>query len=295
MDTRENTPLPEDPPVTVGDGEVERLLDKAQEMAEEIAASTGVDPGAPDPQGAPQAPADQTTDQTTDQAADQVADPLAGAESIEKTLAELGDLLNDTPSVAEGSEADAAAGQADENPPEQVGQDVAAQGAEAPPARADETAVRDSPAGESVAPVKSVGPSEAADGASAEGSSPDFDNDLAGDVNVDLSEPLQDAEPEDVAQAPDQAEKVGPRTKRSIKKLIAAARNSGRHVAKPAAITLVNAVLIPFLVLDRPFVNLSPVIKRRIGYLGLITVLMGIMSLVLPGMFEHNPYEHLEP
>ncbi len=262
MDTQENTSLPEDPPVTVGENEVERLLDQAQSLAEEIASSTGADADAPESPPAARAPAEDA------------ADPLAGADAVEKTLAELGDLVNGTQSTEangeDGPAPDPAAG-VSTGP---AGQDAPVV-AEATEPHADRETARDEPTDEALID--------------------DLDTELAAAIDVDLSEPLPGAGSDADAQTPDKSQQAKPRTRRSIKQLIAASRHLVVDAAKPAAVTVVNAILLPILILDRPFANLSPTTKRRIGQLALITVLMGIISLVLPGMFEHNPYEHLDP
>jgi hypothetical protein len=56
-----------------------------------------------------------------------------------------------------------------------------------------------------------------------------------------------------------------------------------------------RTILKPLVVIDRPFAGLSLATKKRIGYVALITFLMGLISFVLPGFCEHNPYRDMAP
>jgi hypothetical protein len=59
--------------------------------------------------------------------------------------------------------------------------------------------------------------------------------------------------------------------------------------------TIANFVLRLFVLLDRPFREMSSEAKLRIGLVGLVTILMGSAAWVLPCMISHNPYLEIGP
>jgi hypothetical protein len=253
----EDSPLPEDPPLTIAEDEVERLLSQAETLAGEIADSAGVDPPLPDGTSA-------EPDATS--AAKDEPDPLAAAEQIEQTLSELNDL------VAEANQPDTEP--AGEGAANEAGASLPLEGGEA---TQPET-------------VRAVA-GEAEDREKA--SEFDFDPSVEGDISVSFGE---GGSARDAGELPDDGTEFPAgqgSLKRPLKERLLAAGMSIPRAAKSAAATIPSAFLLLLENLDRPFAGVSPATKQLIGYIAIVTLLMGIASLVLPGLLEHNPYEKL--
>lgn len=77
------------------------------------------------------------------------------------------------------------------------------------------------------------------------------------------------------------------------KKLSGSVRMTLRFFKSCIAVAL-NCMLLTLSVLDWPFRSMSHRLKGAIGLIGLVTLVMGIMSWVLPGMMHENPFEHMD-
>jgi len=285
MDEQDKTHIPEDPPVTIGDDEVERLLTDAQDMVDEIASTAGIDAGAKE-------------HDRDSPFLDEKSDPLAGADNVQEVLSELNGLIgdDDAKSEEEASQPKTATVGAEETPTDQASDRDKNTATAASEARPDETAAVTSstaPSGDlsSQADEPNTTSAEVAkDG----GPDIEFDSELVVDSKADVSESTE----KDVAQAEADGKHTagvsGSRAKRIINKLLVASRTVvNRVILKGAAVS--RTILGVLVVLDRPFAALSPSVKRHIGFVAVATVLMGLASLILPGMLEHNPYESIEP
>jgi hypothetical protein len=262
MDNEENSPQPDDPPVTTGEDEVERLLAQAQALADDIATTTGVESAERDQDSAPSSQDVPTGDQS---------DALAAAETVEGKVTDLEGLV-----VGEASEPAPAEG-ADGQPPAK---------SKDPPAK---------PGAEAIDPPAEIAPPDKVDAADAapprdDPANRDTDTLLAGDVDLDLGRP---EEAEDDAGKGDETDSAESRPKGSFKERIAAARSSVTRTGHWVTNAVCRATATAFLVLDRPFANVPRRAKKLLGIIGLITLLTGVAAWVLPGMLEHNPYEHL--
>ncbi|MBN2561241.1 MAG: hypothetical protein JXQ75_09960 [Phycisphaerae bacterium] len=241
MEEQDSTSLPEDPPVTIKDQEVDHLLNQAQFLADDIASTTGVEPDERGAGSSSQAPA---TDGP---------DPLAAAQSVEQQIAKLDDLIADAKAESEGPSP---------RPP-----------------------TSDASTGKSkAAPVR--------DGASGF-SDLDFDADFADDVDVSLDDTAEPTGGQAQRKAPPVPKRLG--VVGLIRRMPLASRDAALGCVKRVAVAFRDTVVTVFVALDRPFANVSPVTKKHLGYVALITVLMGIACLILPGLLEHNPYEDMAP
>ena len=88
---------------------------------------------------------------------------------------------------------------------------------------------------------------------------------------------------------------AGDRPRRSVRRMIVDVLMAAPRFPVLVAKTASGAILTAFVVMDRPFANVSTEARKRIGWIAVITVLMGIASLWLPGLIEDNPYESIEP
>jgi hypothetical protein len=61
------------------------------------------------------------------------------------------------------------------------------------------------------------------------------------------------------------------------------------------AVAIPNLFMYSVILADRPFARLSPATKQTLGVVGLITLVMGVASIVLPKVLRSNPYAMMEP
>lgn len=250
----EKIPLPEDPPVTIAEDEVERLLSQAESLAGEIAAATGVDP-TPGGGESPPVPASPLGGEP---------DPLAATEDVERTLSDLNNL------VAEVQQQDSVG-----DP--QVGPGVRVEEAPAAPAAAEtaSTAVKPPAAGHEPGF--------------------DFDPSTVGESTVRLDEPGGIGDSGDPMLDGITGPRLSDGETRPFKKVLAGWLIAFPARAKAAAASVPRALLRLLEIVDRPFGGISPSTKRLIGYLAVVTLIMGIASWTLPSLLDHNPYEKLGP
>lgn len=250
MSEQEQPALPEDPPVTIAEDEVDRLLTQAQDLADDISSTAGAESAKPDPDKAPETPVDDEKD------------PLASAEAVDAALGELAELVGDA--------------QPDDGPPAK----------EVRPDASDASSETRSAAAQSETSGIDIDESELIDA--------DVRCDLGDDLNVDLAEPGETAAVRggDVGRVP-WRQRLG--EIRSIKSVLPKLPGMAAALAGRVVSSGMTTILRPLVVLDRPFAGLSPAAKRRIGYIAMVTLLMGLVSFVLPTMCEHNPYQDMQP
>lgn len=251
MSEQEQPALPEDPPVTIAEDEVDRLLTQAQDLADDISSTAGAESAKPDPDKAPETPVDDEKD------------PLASAEAVDAALGELAELVDDA--------------QPDDGAPATK---------EARPDASDASSETRSAAAQSETSGIDIDESELIDA--------DVRCDLGDDLNVDLAEPGETAAVRggDVGRVP-WRQRLG--EIRSIKSVLPKLPGMAAALAGRVVSSGMTTILRPLVVLDRPFAGLSPAAKRRIGYIAMVTLLMGLVSFVLPTMCEHNPYQDMQP
>jgi hypothetical protein len=268
----DNASLPNDP-LTAGEDDIERLLGQAETLAIEIATSTGVEPTSAAPA------ANATAEAGVPEGS--APDPLAATQAVEEQLAELDELVaaeqqtNDTATAAAN---DSATKAAPAGLPEGAGEAAAGAADEAPPPTNAEQAEVDTERDEIEGDVSAGAPED------------------HGVESKEGENAVQDAGPAVggfKANFADASEPVG--KCRSWKEWLIVVRESGPRVAKAAALAIPHAFLGILEAIDRPFAGLSPKTKRAIGYVALITVVMGIASLVLPSLLNNNPYANMPP
>ncbi len=253
---------PDDAPLSVGDEEVERLLQEAESLTAEIADDAGVETVPPDPDSAPQlGDHDQPGGQREPR-----PDPLTAAARAEKAVKGLGDLLNDsdadtppgtaTPTLATPSDATPEDELASPPPPQQDADDFDGFSG----LTDDDHDVFD-------AAATGGGTSEDHD----ETQTPDDRPTAAGEQT---SAGDESANPERPA--------IWPRCAGAFKTTVSRLRKAPKAV--PAGI---RAVIIWT---DKPFAGVSLGVKRALGAVALASILTGIAAWVLPGALAHNPF-----
>lgn len=249
-----NQPLPsEDPPLTVADDEVERLLSQAQSLAADIATLAKVEEPAV---ASPDIPIDLEQGKL---------DPAAATATLEQSVAELAGLVGDPDAAASArpdpsSSPEPAIPSVPSAPPQDAGHGLA-----------------DDPDHEAATSRHGL----------AETGGIAFDDALVGDVDVNLDESATPVPVEEIA------------TKSSFRAAAVASSlrerlTTWRRKLSTAGVRLAHrmpgGLVGVFVLFDRPFAGLSPATKQAIGYVAIVTILMGIASLVLPGLLESNPY-----
>ncbi len=264
-----NPPLPsEDPPLTVSDDEVERLLSQAQSLAADIATLARVEQ-------TPVSAAGGTIDLEKGD-----LDPAAATESLERSVDELAGLLGGPDGAASASPG---------STPPAGPSTVPTPGATV--ADAGGTLADDAGPGPSTA---GPGPSTAGPGSSTAGFGPTeaggipFDNALVGDVDVSLDEAASLAPPgggipaaggsRPAAALATWRERLGTWRRRM--------GTAGGRLAR----RMPGGIVGFFLLLDRPFAGVPATAKRMIGGVAVVTLLMGLLAWLLPGLLESNPY-----
>ncbi|MFQ5424560.1 MAG: hypothetical protein ACE5F9_11340 [Phycisphaerae bacterium] len=296
MAESEDNTTPE--PVPLADADVDRLLREAEVLTEEIVSETGAE--RPDPDGAADAAG-----------TIEAGDAIAAVEDAEQKILQLEDVLGAADEAASTSQV--AAETDDESPP------VVDQVARAPTSEPGEEYSPESSPSAPDAPTEGPAPSgpqvehnesgvdisaspEGADAASLMPplTAPESDTDAGAEPDTPVAADDNTADnPDDEGStetdvAVDESASV-PAAKRTIRQVAVAALRAGRRVFLTAMLALPNAFLRTLIVLDRPFAGLSPQAKRRIGLIGLVTLLMGLASILLPSLLHHNPYADIGP
>lgn len=234
----------DEPPISMSDAEVERLLDEATTLSQEIAEETGEALNEPsreesgDREAIVAQPADVAEPEPT-------TAPPPAAEQAKP----LPDLLQD-PDAAPTETAT----EAEQEP---------AANEEAPPQASDppETPKRS----EKI---------ETRDEADARKASPD--------AAEEESSTTEDAQEEEPPNAPSAKEKLATICRLTVK------------LIRAVPIVVANGFMMIFVVLDRPFRNVSPGLKWVLGMIGLATLLAGIAAWILPDMMNQNPFVEME-
>lgn len=269
-----NNPNPDQPPLTVGDQEIERLLQQAESLTHEIVEGVGAE-----------ASPDAATGNPAGQLGDAEPDPEAAVELVTQDVAQLVVDVSGRPtdaiyteSVVDASVDAETAGVVTANEPETVeAVNAVDQDVEAPD---DNAAIESSEANESeeLAQVEPTESDELVDAASTQESVADAE---PVEALADAPLPLTDSAPADLVSPP-----------RTFGGFI-------KHVAIYSARTIVFAVpnicIRLLMLVDWPFRGMSPGVKNALGVIGLITMLMGGVAMVAPSMMKHNPYAAMPP
>lgn len=106
------------------------------------------------------------------------------------------------------------------------------------------------------------------------------------------------ASPEPVADEsnePEEAQEEEGRPKSpSVKERLAAACRLAMSLGRAVPIGAANGFLTIFILLDWPFRNVSPGLKRVLGMVALATLMAGIAVWVLPDMMNQNPFAQMD-
>lgn len=285
MADQEKMPLPEDPPVTIREDEVERLLEQAQSLAGEIASTAGAEQRLAD---------ENHPSQSVDLiSSTEAADALSTAEDVERTLSDLNQLLNSVQQEEDQKTTNSVAPRSlvptpqptsavDEAESLALQQEIASMYGPVPEPDADEV-TGESAWDVTTSPLASDPVIESAY---------DFDPQLLKDLNIDLGESGEvNQETPDILDGLLDTKPLTPR--RSIKEILRHTSKSLLKVGKFAALAMPYTILFFLKIVDRPFAGLSPTAKNLIGFSGIATLILGIASWVLPGMLKSNPYEAL--
>lgn len=267
-----NKPNPDQPPLTIGDQEIERLLQQAESLTHEIVEGVGAEASPDAPTGNP-----------AGQLGDAEPDPEAAVELVTQDVAQLVADVSEPPAAppAESFDAKAVDSESDggmtANEPE-AAESVAAVDQDVEAAD-DDAAIESAEANDAdeLAPIESGTPDAAATEAIG----------VAAAIEQS-SAPQPDSPLPPTAPAADDS--VPPR--RTFAGLM-------KHAAIYAARTIVFAVpnicIRLLMLLDWPFRGMSPGVKNALGVIGLITMMMGGVAMVAPSMMKHNPYAAMPP
>ena len=267
MTSAEGNSTPPDPPLA--DEEVDRLLREAEALTLEISKETGVE----------------TCDQDTLPPGTDSEVPLdaeAAAENAKSQVQELASVLSND-DVNELIQRAAEASEAEEPPSGAITECAPESG----------LSVEHAPTGEDL-PGSDLG---AAAAGLAPLTSQATESDPESPIVSGREDPQQAAKPEPVDSEthPAESEQEQARKKIPLRARIKTAIRFARRCGATALLALPNACLGTLILLDRPFAGLTATTKRRIGLIGIITVVMGILSFVLPMLLSNNPYEGIEP
>ena len=81
-----------------------------------------------------------------------------------------------------------------------------------------------------------------------------------------------------------------------LQRILSAVKRGPKAIlaAKIVPIIMVNAGLKILLTIDLPFANWSPGTKRITGFVAIATVVVGILSWILPDLLNHNPFADMD-
>ncbi|GMU33080.1 MAG: hypothetical protein HS101_08820 [Planctomycetia bacterium] len=66
-------------------------------------------------------------------------------------------------------------------------------------------------------------------------------------------------------------------------------------MTKAIALAPVKATIAVLVLIDKPFAGLSATTKLALGLIGLISLIMGVAAIFLPKLLQSNPFEHVGP
>ncbi len=292
----EDNTMPE--PVPLADADVDRLLREAEVLTEEMVSETGAE--RPDPDGAAGAVG-----------AIETGDAIAAVEDAEQKILQLDEVLGAADEAASigrvAAETDGESPQLVDHvaraPTSEPGEEYSPESSPSAPGAQTEGPAPSGPQVEhNESGIEISASPEGADAASLMPplTAPESNTDVGAGPEApvaaedDATDESDDEGSTETGVAVDESAS-GPATKRTIRQIAVAALRAGRRASLTAMLALPNTFLRTLIVLDRPFAGLSPRAKRRIGLIGLVTLLMGLMSIVLPGMLKHNPYADIGP
>lgn len=283
MDSKEQSPSPDDSPISVGAEELERLLNQAESLVADISSGVGIADEQREPKEVHATP---------------FPDKPDALAALEETAAHVDKLKRQTGEVSEPVEVPkATVDEKESSDPlkdnELEIKDAGAIAGDDSPSPALPAIVNDKsnerlPANRPMkelaanAEEKSVGPAKQKARATIVLEPPSPPSPKAVDQPA-VSDQRADTVAEPPASFP--ARSVGwrrfPRAIFSITKAIALA---------PVKATISVVVLI-----DKPFAGLSVTTKLALGLIGLVSLIMGVAAIFLPKLLQSNPFEHVGP
>lgn len=267
-----NNPNPDQPPLTIGDQEIERLLQQAESLTNEIVEGVGAEASPDAPTGNP-----------AGQLGDAEPDPEAAVELVTQDVAQLVAEVSEPPAAPSAEPFDAEAVDAEPdggmtaNEPE-TAESVAAidQDVEATD---DDAAIESAEANEAdeLAPIESGTPDAAV-----------TETMVVAAAVEQSTAPQQESPLPPVAMAADDS--VPPRRTFS-----GHVKHAAIYTARTVVFAVPNICIRLLMLLDWPFRQMSPGVKNALGVIGLITMMMGGVAMVAPSMMKHNPYAAMPP
>lgn len=289
----EGNPTPRDPS-PMADEEVDRLLREAEALTDEISNETGVenrnedvapadaDPDAPVDVEAAAERASNRAREVADVLSDDEGDaPKGGAASAESASGRSADAQYESPELADASTDEA--GAPTEEPPD-VSTAKSGLRVEHDPKGGDSPHSGDRASAAELPPLTSR---------NADSIKPAPPRPRASTPAAAAAAP--EAESGESSTEAGAGEATQPASRSSVKAGLTASLGFARRCGSAALFALPNACLGALILLDRPFAGLSANTKRRIGLMGIVTVVMGMLSFVLPILLADNPYKDMPP
>lgn len=283
MDSKEQSPTPDDSPISVGAEEMERLLNQAESLVADISSGVGVAEGQRDPKELHATPFPDKPD-----ALAALEETAAHVDKLKQQTGEVSELVEVAEATVDAIDpSDNAMGIELEikDEGELSGGDTASP--EMPTLVNDELKERlpaDRPSIELAATTekRSVAPAKQKARATIVLEPPDSP---AAKI-VDQPRPPEQA----VDTAADQSALIVVRSVgwRRFPKLIFG-------MAKAVALAPVKATISVVVLIDKPFAGLSATTKLALGLIGLVSLIMGIAAIFLPKLLQSNPFENIAP
>jgi len=283
MDSKEQSPSPDDSPISAGAEELERLLNQAESLVADISSGVGVADGQREPREVHATP---------------FPDKPDALAALEETAAHVDKLKRQTGEVSEPEEIPKATVDAEVPSDSTMGNEpeINAEGeftggdaasTEKPTLIKDESKERlpaDRPSIEfaATAEKKSVAPAKQKARATIVLEPPDSP---AAKVADQPRTPEQAVDTAVDQPAPIVVRSVG---WRRFPKLIFG-------MAKAIALAPVKAAIAVVVFIDKPFAGLSATTKLALGLIGLISLIMGVAAIFLPKLLQSNPFEQVGP
>ncbi len=283
MDPKEQSPSPDDSPISVGAEELERLLNQAESLVADISSGVGVADGQREPKELHATP---------------FPDKPDALAALEETAAHVDKLKRQTGELSE---------------PVEVPEATVVEEEPSAPVKDNELEIKDagalagddSPTTEKPTLIKEVSkerlpadrPSiELAATAEKKSVAPAKQKARATIVLEPPDSPA--AKVADQSKTPEQAigtavDQPAPIVVRSVgwrrfPKLIF-------DMTKAIALAPVKATIAVVVLIDKPFAGLSATTKLALGLIGLISLIMGVAAIFLPKLLQSNPFEHVGP
>lgn len=266
MDAKENSPTPEDSPLTVSNDEIERLLQNAESLVADIADGVGLSDEERSPKELHASPFPEKPDAL--EALEKTAEQVDRVEEQTGSMASLGeqdvDTISDSPESETGVEPEEPDVADDQRSPAAPAKGKFADGQPAieagpcppsPPESAPKTTES------TEAPAKSALASR----------------------QTNLTE-ASSAKPDETSSTSD-----SPPSGRLRRLKVALG------VARSVALFPLKATIATLILIDKPFKRLRPTTKLVLGLMGLVSLLMGLAAIFLPKLLASNPYESIPP